>query len=106
MLKNSGRMKLAHKHSKGELNMFKPIIQLNKEIVKSELKELVRNSVEESYSSGRRRGVQGYCGKLLERSFPHPSRTFKTDIVNDSEHYSVIYLLSFSQRSQRCCYSK
>ena len=28
--------------------MFKPIIQLNKEIVKSELKELVRNSVEET----------------------------------------------------------
>ena len=41
-------MKLPHKHSKGELNMSKPIIQLNEENVKSELKELVRSSVEET----------------------------------------------------------
>ena len=41
-------MKLPHKHSKGDLNMSKPIIQLNEESVKSELKELVRNSVEET----------------------------------------------------------
>ena len=33
-------MKLPHKHSKGDLNMSKPIIQLNEESVKSELKEL------------------------------------------------------------------
>ena len=41
-------MKFPHKHSKGDLNMSKPIIQLNEESVKSELKELVRNSVEET----------------------------------------------------------
>ena len=41
-------MKLPHKHSKGELSMSKPIIQLNEENVKSELKELVRSSVEET----------------------------------------------------------
>lgn len=41
-------MKLPYKHSKGDLNMPKPTIQLNEENVKSELKELVRNSVEET----------------------------------------------------------
>ena len=41
-------MKLPNKHSKGEMNMSKPIIQLNEESVKSELKELVRNGVEET----------------------------------------------------------
>ena len=34
--------------------------------------------------------------------FPHPSRTFKTCIVNESERYSVEYLLSLFQKSQRC----
>jgi len=48
MLKNSGRMKLPHKHSRGNLSMSKPIIQLNEENVKSELKELVRSGVEET----------------------------------------------------------
>ena len=41
-------MKLPHKHSKGDLNISKPLIQLNEESVESELKELVRNSVEET----------------------------------------------------------
>ena len=41
-------MKVASKHSKGERNMSKNIIQLNEEAVKGELKELVRKSVEET----------------------------------------------------------
>ena len=55
------------------------------------------------YSSARGRR---YAGELLERSSPHPSRTFKTGIVNNLERYSVIYLLSFSQGIQRCCHPK
>ena len=41
-------MKLPHKHSEEDLNMSKSIIQLNEESVESELKELVRNRVEET----------------------------------------------------------
>ena len=41
-------MKLPHKHSKGDWNISKPLIQLNEESVESELKELVRNRVEET----------------------------------------------------------
>ena len=39
---------LKKRHSKGERNMSKNIIQLNEEAVKGELKELVRKSVEET----------------------------------------------------------
>ena len=45
-------MKVASKHSKGERNMSKNIIQLNEEAVKGELKELVRKSVEETQNRG------------------------------------------------------
>ncbi len=48
----------------------------------------------------------GCGGELLERSSPHPSRTFKTGVVYDSKRYSVIYLLSFFQRNQRDCCPK
>lgn len=48
------------------------------------------------YSSA---GWRGYGGKLLERSFPHPSRTFKTCMKCCSERYSVIFLLSFFRDS-------
>ena len=41
-------MKLAHKHSKKNLEYAQYIIQLNGEVVKSELKELVKKSVEET----------------------------------------------------------
>ena len=38
-------MKVASKHSKGERNMSKNIIQLNEEAVKGELKEMHGNSI-------------------------------------------------------------
>jgi transposase-like protein len=44
-----GRMKLQNTHSKGDKQtMSEKIVQLNEEIIKTELKELVRNSVEET----------------------------------------------------------
>ena len=41
-------MKLPQKQSKGVLNISKPLIQLNEDSFEIELKELVRNSVEET----------------------------------------------------------
>ena len=71
-----------------------------KKTICQHLNEAEREIIErQRYSSG---GGTGCGGELLERSSPHPSRTFKTGIVYDSKRYSVIYLLSFFQRSQRC----
>ena len=33
-------------------------------------------------------------------------KNFQTGVVYDSERYSVIYLLSFSRKIQRCCHPK
>ena len=41
-------MKLPHKHSKGVLTMSEKIVTLNEEVIKGQLKELVRGSVEET----------------------------------------------------------
>ena len=41
-------MKLRDKHSKGELTMSEKIVTLNEEVIKGQLKELVRGSVEET----------------------------------------------------------
>ena len=39
-------MELRDKHSKGELTMSEKIVTLNEEVIKGQLKELVRGSVE------------------------------------------------------------
>lgn len=40
-------MKLRHKHSKGEQTMSEKIVTLNEGIIKGQIEELIRKSVEE-----------------------------------------------------------
>ena len=57
-----------------------------------------KQEIEDNYYFLMRQGIEDYCSK----NNINIVRTFKTDIVFDSERYSVMYLLSFFQRSQRC----
>ena len=47
-MQNSGRMKLRHTIQKETATMPEKIVQLNEEVIKGQLKELVRGSVEET----------------------------------------------------------
>ena len=44
---------------------------------------------------------QGYGGKLLERSFPHPSRTFKTYNIHCSERLHIIFSINIPRECFR-----
>ena len=62
-------MKVANKNIRKELkNMSEKIIQLNEEVVKGELKELVRKSVEETLNELLDKEADELIGKRTEHS--------------------------------------
>ena len=89
----SGRIKLRHKHSKGDSKPCPKNVQLNEEVIKGQIKELVRDSVEETLNK-LSKDEAGYCAFGAGLNEEEASEPIHLDEVGDIGIFNVMNILA------------